>query len=267
MAVVDIIAPVRIYNYGLDSNAPMTGVPGTNGHSSAQFITDISVYICVMDDGTTYLAPNGGTVSRNLNDLTHISGWTSWPLTLYGCDKPFSAYATAGGVSLSDPSAKTFYTGELALTGANGSSNANCTVTSVSPPAKGSSYIPEGFVQVNPVSQWQRSENGDTIYYYALGYVYNGGSVTTEAIAMNSVQFSITVQDVPELFEYYPWQRMIDREWYSLNRNGGKATTAGLFRKINGAWTPMTNIQGGSNSHGFVYNNGWQISPKSGKGA
>lgn len=265
MAVVDIVSKVHVYN-----NTGMTGVAGSSGFAAADFVTDIYVWVAVMDDGTTYLAPAGGQVYRRNGDLSYAV--PDWDLSLYGCDKSFTATGDESSVWFSRGNVKRFYFGEniIRLSGGQGSANANGTIATMAQAQVGSDSVPSGYTQVAPISEWEVNTSGDVLYYYIIGWVdtnYRGG--TQQQVSMSSAQLRITAADNPELFEYFPWQRHVSGEWWSLNRQGPASTSAGLWRRVSGSYKRCLNRQGSASDKdcGFTYHGGWRKSPKSGKGA
>lgn len=95
--------------------------------------------------------------------------------------------------------------------------------------------------------------------------IWIGGCSTysvTEPVYPESAKITLK-SDTPikRLMEWYPWQRMISGEWLSLNRDVGSLTSM-----KNGSWKDIKNSDM-DRAEGFVYNNGWKKSPKSGNGA
>lgn len=255
----------------------MIGAPGSTRFEAVGFNVNINVWVCIMDNGDTYLAPNGGTVYYNLQDLSYA--YNPWNLYVYGYQHDFKGTASTEGIwfnnattgaSISNSEVKDFINepNGVILTGSSGSANASCSITTTTPPSVGSASVPSGFTKVAPIANWSKKQNGN-LYYYILGWVdtrsYSAG--TQEAIAMSSQEIIITRDDIPELFEFFPWERRMLNTWYSLNREGPDSTNAGLYRKTSGSWSPLKNKYSGTPNHGFRYSNGWQRSPKTGTGA
>lgn len=125
----------------------------------------------------------------------------------------------------------------------------------------------------NNIDQLSHNADWSQVYLYCAGLIdYNATPTDSISIAAARVTLTKPSQDAPwvdDWIDYYPWERMISGEFYSLNRDGGPSqqTATGLFRKVSGVYRPVGNTDSGDDDHGFRYNNGWKKSPKSGKGA
>lgn len=274
MSKVSIISIVRGPSSG---NSVMFGTGGSPGYGPAEFTGYVNTAVCVMDNGDTYIKLVGGEAWNSNGTLNYAV--RPWGMKVFAGPQYFTlncdvghtrddVYSIGSAVSMiySDP-------WSVSIDGASGSATGYWGYSNSSQnPVAGEECDPTsyGFTQVLPIANWGKNEAGTELFYYVAGYINtNSGSVLSRALSMDAVKLSLTSTDNPEFFEYYPWQRMIEGRWMSLNRDGGKSTTIGLFRKLNGTWNPCTNMDSPdiSKQHAFRYNNGWQRSPKSGEGA
>lgn len=121
----------------------------------------------------------------------------------------------------------------------------------------------------NNINELEHNQSKTEIYLYAGGLI-DFTATPTNNISIEAEKITLQSNGTPgisSLFAYFPWQRRIDNEWKSLNRNGSDSTTVGLFRMISNYNPCLNRTDDQANSHGFTYNNGWQVSPKSGQGA
>lgn len=127
----------------------------------------------------------------------------------------------------------------------------------------------------NSINELAHNADWSQVYLYCAGLIDFDATPTT-SISISAAQIVLekptNQPDVPwvdEWIDYYPWERIISGEYYSLNRDGGPSqqTATGLFRMVSNAYRPVSNTDSNDDNHGFRYNNGWQKSPKSGKGA
>lgn len=244
------------------------GVAG-KGLPSAYYYSHGTLSVKQEDDGSIWLNQTTLTVEQNaISNATTSGAWGSqfWTFDgLWAQKTPFSVYDGPSGAHWNNwvDGVRLWNAGNVSHDGyPNGNPSSHYSWLS-----GGSST---GWQKIaNSVDELESNSAHDRLYVYICGYIYYG-SVPTDDIEVHSIRVELTgsgTPGIPELFEYYPWERRIDGIWYSLNRNGGKATDAGLFRKSGGAWNPCTNRLSGEPNHGFRYNGGWQKSPKTGTGA
>lgn len=248
------------------------GVAG-EGLPAAYYYTHGNLTIRQNSDGTIDVNQTSLTVEQNeISNAEADGSWaedTWWFHGLYISRSSFTLKDGPSGPSGYGSGVKVWNAGKISHQG-QGSGNATSHYSWLS---GGSST---GWQRIaSSINDLQHNAANTEIYLYAGGLIdYSNTPTTSISIPAAKITLQSTGTGgnddptIPTLFEYYPWQRMINNEWYSLNREGGTSNSAGLFRLV-GSYNKCTNIQGGAtaNQHGFTYNNGWQVSPKSGKGA
>lgn len=274
MARVNTIGTVRGPSSGTDSY--MFGTGGSPGFDPARFPGYVNTSICVMDNGSTYIKLLNGYASNTEGEISYIN--RPWSMKIWAgpydflvkCDQGSTrdqAYVTGSNANVIYGPSNT-----VEIEGSSGSANGywsytnpNQTVPVIGQECDPLSY---GYIQVPNIANWDKNADSTELYYYMAGYIDTNSNLTLQnAITMDAVKLAISSSYNPEFFEYFPWQRRLGGVWMSLNRNGLNSTT-GLYRMVNGIYRPCTNMHGNaSKSHGFIYNNGWQISDKSGQGA
>lgn len=260
------------------SDRTMVTNPGYGGASSADFTSDIYINLVILDDGRTFIAlSKAGTPSFD-SEVNLPCVTDTWRVQMYGKPSSFTLVSGAGSdkttqMVVNANGSKKFYEARNVYSVSPGSNPARFkgTVQSVSLPAIGadeSVLSSLGYVEVEPVKQWSWSSDKTTAYYYVAGVIFtDSGNTINDTSVSHSRQISITKDDIAQLFEYFPWERRISDEWWSLNRS---VPGAGLYRMRNNSWGEAKNQFSSeitSKDHGFVYNNGWKKSPLTGKGA
>lgn len=265
-------------DYNSSSTVSIFGTPGSGTMIRGYYYCNIAIGMAICEESdkslSLYLAPRGGTISAGTKIGSNRADWT--PI-LYSYPDQFYAYWPVGGglshyLGAAPPGGEHIYA-DTVFSGAVSSTSSGGTSGSVSYtiPTANQCIIgqepPSGWVKVNA---WTTTSGTDPVTRSAwvwLSGAVSYGTPTNDDVWMSSTKIQIDSTEILDiLFDYFPWERRISGTWYSLNREGPRSTTAGLFR-LNGTWTPCTNQQSGSNNHGFRYNNGWQRSPKSGQGA
>lgn len=263
-------------DYNDSDTVSLFGTPGKQGISAGYYRCDIDLHLALCDDMSLWIAPAGGTVAAGHKRGSNRANWT--PI-LYAYPDQFYAYFPVGGHIThylgAEPPGGTVIDAATVFSGFESSTSSGGTEGSVSYTmySYGAATVgqepPSGYVKVNSNITTSGSDSSSRTAWTWLSGVVSYGSPDTDPIWMPSQKVSISSNEILDLiFDYYPWQRRISDIWYSLNRNGSSSTSAGLFRRIDGSYSKCTNVNGdASKSHGFRYNNGWQVSPKSGQGA
>lgn len=243
------------------------GVAG-EGLPAAYYYTHGNLTVRQNEDGTIDINQSSLVVEQNGISNASGGGWgadTWWFHGLYVSRSSFTLYDGPGGPSGYGSGVKVWDDGKISHEG-YGTGNARDHYSWLS---SGSST---GWKRIaNSIHDLQHNTDNTVIYLYAGGII-DYSSTPTSDISIPAARIALASTGegpgIETLFEYYPWQRMINNTWYSLNREGGQSDNAGLFRMAD-VYNKCTNIQGGtaSDQHGFTYNEGWQVSPKSGEGA
>lgn len=250
-------------------SAGCVGVAGS-GLPSAYYYTHGNLDIRQNDDGSIDINQTSLTVEQNaISDANTDGGWGSDTWTFHGLyinKTSFTLYDGPSGPSGYGAGVQAWSPGHISHEG-YGSSSGN--------PSSHYSWLSSGSSTgwhriANSVEELSHNADQTELYLYAGGII-DYASTPTDSISIPAQRIVLRSTGNPpiiDLFKYYPWQRRIDNIWYSLNRKGGSQKEVGLFR-LNNEYQPCTNRMGTSTTedHGFVYNNGWQKSPKSGEGA
>lgn len=249
------------------SGGACVGVAGA-GLPSAFYATNGNISVRMDDDGSIWINETSLTVQQdaisNANTDGSWGGDSWWFHGLYVSTRGFTLVDGPGGPSGYGSGVLAYNGGKISHDG-YGTGNASSHYSWLS---GGSST---GWQKIaNSVDELEHSADNTVIYLYAGGLIdYNSTPTTSISISAARIALNAPTPGFTQFFDYYPWERRMSNDWKSLNREGGKSTTAGLFRRSSGVWNPCTNTTSSDNSknHGFRYNNGWQKSPKSGTGA
>lgn len=250
------------------SGGSCVGVAG-EGLPSAYYYTHGALVIRQNADGTIDIKQSSLSVEQDgISNATSDESWgadTWWFHGLYASRSSFTLYDGPSGPSGYGSGVQLWSDGKISHQG-QGTGNASSHYSWLS---GGSST---GWKRIaNSINELEHNQANTEIYIYVGGLIdYSSTPTTNISIQAKRVTLiSSGTPGIPSLFDYYPWERHLNNNWMSLNREGGQSTTAGLFRKKNGSWTSCTNrVESNTNNdHGFRYNNGWQKSPKSGQGA
>lgn len=218
-------------------------------------------------DGSIDIRQTSLTLEQNgISNATSSGGWGSDTWTFHGLyvsRSPFSLYDGPEGPSGFGEGVKVWSEGHISHEG-YGTGNASNHYTWLS--SGGST----GWQRIaNSINEVEHTGNTEVFLY--LGGLIDFASSATNGINIDAERVIMRPEsDFSDFFEYYPWAIRKNGEWQSLNREGPKSTTAGLFIRKNGVFRPCTNRPGDdtSNDHGFMRVNGvWRKSPKLGKGA
>lgn len=254
---------------GNKSTPTCVGVAG-QGLPSAFYRAGGNLSVRLNDDGTVDINETSLTVEQSAisNVGGEAYGWgadTWWFHGLYISKSSFTLYDGPSGPSGYGAGVLAYNGGKISHQG-QGTSSGN--------PSSHYSWLSGGSSGgwkriANNIMELSHSSDYKHLYVYAGGLIDFDHTPTT-GISITAARIELTSDGSPgieSLFDYYPWERYINDGFYSLNRNGGPSSqqSVGLFRYENG-WQPVGNDLA-SRSDGQRYNNGWQKSPKSGKGA
>ena len=236
-------------------------IPGSPNFNAAYFGINASIRVAVTDENKVYLALNGGEAAGGSSNLFKANDWYvyfgfsihAFSVTTYE-DLPNRQYVCQIG--------KGVYRPQSQGVGAYVSTN------------DGGEYIPSKpaptvGADASTISDWsyvgrvedlERDANNAFFLYVAYPVNNSGGDDDTRTI----YSYQIRVDDPsigPEIFEYYPWGRIISGEFWSHNRTGGS------LKRYNSDWQDVKNTyNNASNSKGFRYNGSdWAISPVTGR--
>lgn len=249
----------------------MIGTASSPGLDPVRWGGSISWYVCILEDGSTYMKFAGGSTNTKSGLTIRTYYWPVVPVLGYS---DFNVYWNSGeskwDYHVSGSSTMDFgERGTMNIDGTSASWNVSYGATfQEGNDVTHDQLIADGYKKTMNFEDWPNTNIGITMYALAA-VLSNMPTTVNDNCTLTAHPLVIDANSNPKLFKYYPWERKINGEWWSLNRNGGQSTTAGLFRKVNGVWTPCTNrtVADTSQDHGFRYNNGWKKSPKSGKGA
>lgn len=266
MAKIRLAGTFRVATGNMDSghlgDASCCYVPGSPGFQPAYFGIDASIHIAVTDENNVYLALNGGTAAGGSSNLFKANDWYVY----FG----FSIHAFSVSTHADLPNrqyvceiGKGVYRPASAGVGAYVSTNdGNESMPAVAAPTVGAdaSTLGSGWTYVGKVEDLERDANNAFYLYVAYPIDNTGGDTNTREI----FSYQIRVDDpsiVPEIFEYYPWGRIISGEFWSHNRTGGS------LKRYNSGWQDVKNTyNNASNSKGFRHNGSdWAISPITGR--
>lgn len=230
-------------------------IPGSSGYLSAYFGVDMNVAVAVTDDSMLYVSINGGSVGHTGNELTKATPpWVVW----WGCSH--SSFTIEKVSQLPEGG---WELGNMTVDPDPGSAcNANYNFASASP------SVNVGDDASKLTGTWHRFCSVDELetdhktwfnFYVAFPVANTLSEVNFDP--MTSAKITVTGSWVPQIFEYYPWGRLISNEWWSHNRNGGSLT------RYNSGWQDVKNVQGNAgDSKGFRYDGSqWNVSPKTGR--
>lgn len=228
-------------------------IPGSSGFGSAYFGISASVRLAVTDENEVYIALNGGSAGHDARKLT--KGAHPWDM-YWGYD--YSAFTISSVSGLPNKQ----YLGAMTADPDPGrGANANFDFPTTAAVAVGDDASAlSGWRHVGNVSQLERDGN-DAIYLYVAFPVANTvGEVNFDTLD----SYRVRIDDptiTPDIFEYYPWGRLIGDEWLSHNRSGGS------LKRYDSDWKDVKNTYGSeANSKGFRYNgSSWAISPVTGR--
>lgn len=255
---------------GNKQDVSCVGVAGTH-LASAYYYTGGGLTIRQNDDGTIDVMQTSLDVQQDsISNAESDGSWSAdtwWFHGLYVSRTAFTLNDGPSGPSGHGEGVKVWSDGKISHDGYPGGN-----------PSSHYSWLSSGSSTgwqriASNIEQIEHSSDGSELYLYAGGLIDYSGSAD-QVISIPSVRITLRAitggGSIQSFFKYYPWERRISGTWYSLNRNGGTSTSAGLFRMVSGSWRPCTNTSGSSvtsDDHGFRYNSGWKKSPKSGQGA
>lgn len=198
------------------------------------------------DDGTIDFKVNSVTISQ---DNVQNDGYPNSPFYfhgLYANRNPFTIY--------DDPSGHSNFIGLKVTSAGNMTHSGN-------PGTCSGTFSGLNYVRIaNNISEL--IGDGENVKVF-IGGLVDYQATPTGNVTINAMDLNFEADNgFDEFLDYYPWERKINGTWKSLNRS---ESGAGLYRKVSGSWVGLKN--GGETNHGFRYNNGWQVSPKSGQGA
>lgn len=241
------------------------GVAG-EGLPSAFYYVHGKLTIEVDDDGAVWLNQTSLTVEQN--DISNVGGggWGADTWTFHGLyisKDQFTLYDGPGGPSGYGEGVQVWSSGHISHDMAGLPTSHYSWLSSGS--SNGRKKIANSIQDL--IKHGNVNEDYTEIYFYAGGLI-DFSSTPTTSISVKAAKIVLTSEDgfIADLFDYFPWQRRLSSKWYSLDRDGTSQNVTGLYRKVNSSWRKCTNTlsSGTSNDHGFVYNNGWQKSPRSG---
>lgn len=269
MSLGTITVPIASGVYG-NSNAvscvATAAYSSTGRLSHSYYRVDAVAEFVINDDLTATLRIVSGTGGQSGMSNATSSGGQGAPFFfngMYAYPSEFNTTINSSGVSMPEGVLK--ISGDTLITDDWSSGTTSHHNQSFNIPA-GSQ------VNIGSILNLKHSNDFETYYFYVSGPV-TFDSPVTDPVTYPAYEIAMSRNGNPwfsDFLKYYPWERMISSEWYSLNRSGGPSvqTNDGLFRKENGIWQPVYNENASTGeANGFRYNNGWKKSPKSGKGA
>lgn len=253
--------------------ASCVGVAG-DGLPSAFYYVGGNITVRQNEDGTIDVNQTSLTLHQyGISDANTSGGWGSDTWTfhgLYASKTRFTLTDGPGGPSGYGSGVIVWNAGHISHEG-YGSPSGN--------PSSHYSYLDGNVTSTgwkklaNNVNELEHSSDYKKIYIY-LGGLIDYVATPTTSISISSVRVELSATGNPDfsaLFDYYPWERYIEDDFYSLNRKGGPSAQreVGLFRLENNKWEPVSNdtYSDLSKQNGQRYKDGWKKSPKSGKGA
>ncbi len=257
MATIRLVANIHVGS-GDYSNADEPSccyIPGSTGFASAYFGVDMYVGVAVTDEGELYVSVNGGSVGHTGRQLTKATP----PWTVYwGCSRSAFTIESVGELPQGG-----WMMGDMSVSPDPGSNcNANYDFSPASP------SVEAGYDSSMLSGSWHHFANvkdletdHKTYFMFHVAFPVKNTLGEENFKEMSSVPIRVDDDWVPQIFEYFPWGRLIDGEWWSHNRNGGKLS------RYNSKWADVKNIQGDSSkSKGFRHDGTqWNMSPKTGK--
>lgn len=265
MAKISILDTVST---GKQSN--MIGTPSSPGLSPVKWDGTVKFGVCILENGDTYLKFLSGVTEWYGGLTIRTQYWPVHPVVGYN---DFQVYWISGqdknNYHVSGSNVIDFgECGTMEISGTSARWNESRSYgVSEGQDVTESQLTSNGWKKTLRLEDWPMQAASVTLYALAM-VLSNMPTVVNDAITLDAYPLTITADDNPRLFNYYPWERRINNIWYSLNRQGPSSTDAGLFRMKSGKWEPVHNSPGnGGKANGLRYNNGWQKSPKSGTGA
>lgn len=268
------------YNDSADGETALFGTPGSGSNVTGFYAHDIYVHMALCDDMSLWMAPGGGTVSAGTKIGSNRESWTpmlfAYPDRFYtwfaiGSASPTHYLGSSPDDSHGAVSASQVFSGcESSWSDGNRTGPVSYTMYDRGTAIVGQD-VPSGYLRVNANILESGSDPVTRSAWTWLSGVVSYGAPDNTTLWTRSVKVQISATEILDrIFEYYPWERKIVGRWMSLNRDGSRSTTAGLFRRINGIWSPCTNDESGdmSRQHGLRrISRNWAKSPKSGEGA
>lgn len=240
------------------------GSPGSGSQSHGYYRCDIYLHMALMDDGTLWMAPGGGTVSSAEKVGDNRDNWTP---CLYASPNNFEVYVPQSSTAFTvvlDPSTNStlIFDGCVSSNKSGGSTGpVSYTIADAGSVSVGASSLPSAYKKVTP----KITNSGDTkkAEIYVCGVVKYVSPPNNDSARMPSVLLTITGQEIiDKLFDYYPWGRHNNTEYISCNAAGHSlkrytsATTT----------TDVKNTYGTGTNKGQRYNgSSWVKSPITGK--
>lgn len=253
------------------------GVAG-KGLPSAYYRAFGNISVKLEDDGSVWVNQTSLTVDQSgISNQSSTGGWASTdPWYFHGLFVSTSSFTLTDG-----PSGPSGY-GNGVKVWSDGTIEHDKSGTPSSHYSYLSNSSSTGWQKLaNSIDELSHNNSNEIVYVY-IGGLIDFNATPTNSIDIEAVKVSVSSTSDPgisSLFEYFPWERYIQINnsltWASLNRDGSKSTTSGLFRMAytnnQFSWMPCTNRPGNtstSNDHAFRYNGEeWEKSPKSGLGA
>ena len=254
MATVRLANQFHISNgsWGDASDESCCYLPGSSGFDSAYFGISAYVRIAVTDENKVYMKLNGGSCGHDGRELT--KGSNDWDVYCGYSAHSFTIISVSGlpnghflGTMWADPDP-----GSGANAGFDFPTSAEVRVGDNASALSSWYYVGN----INDLESDRRT-------YFNLYVAFPVRNTTGEVNfdELDAYKITVTGSFVPEIFEYYPWARLISNEWWSHNRTGGS------LKRYNSGWKDIKNVYGSaSSSKGFRYNgSSWAVSPKTGR--
>lgn len=263
MSTIRLVESVNVISGNdMDGEAPSCSyIPGSPGYGWIFFGVNLYLRVAVTDDAKLYVALNGGVIDHNNGDVSQLVHTGRWEVFWGHSNHSFSiteiSQLPSGGWSIGDMNT---------WPASEGSAYVNASITMPTAPAVSvgddSSKLTGGWHFFSNISDLETDGHSWFNFYVSFPVYNHAGQVSFETSEASKVR--IDGSWVPKVFEYYPWGRQINNEWWSHNRSGGSLT-----RYSGSAWADIKNREDSANdSKGFRYNgSSWEISPKTGREA
>lgn len=227
-------------------------IPGSPGYTSVYFGVDMYVDVAVTDERQVWMSLGGGDAAHLNNRLTKGSG--AWQVYWGISSRMFTITSVeqlpAGGHYIADMWAEP---------DPGSSANAGINFPDATDVHVGDTSFPDGWYLLGNIDDLETDHKTYFNFYIAFPVKNTNGQTDFKEIPA----FQIHVDDpwVPVIFEYFPWGRKIDGEWWSHNRDGGRLS------RYNSGWQDVKNIEGNTGeSKGFRFNGSdWAVSPRTGR--